>query len=93
MFIRNRVISLFGVILFGAALVVSANAYSPAPAPPVYSAVGDFPTVVTGVTSATNLPWSYGYASTLNPVNFTPDTNATSDYFGDGNAVGFIRRP
>jgi hypothetical protein len=34
--------------------------------------------------------WSYGYATSLNPVNFSFDTTATSDYFGDGgSAAGF----
>jgi hypothetical protein len=52
-----------------------------------YSAVNDFPTV-TSSTSAQNGVWSYGY-STAVPGNFTLDTTAITDYFGDGNAVGF----
>lgn len=54
----------------------------------VYDAVTDFPTVNLS-TSPQNGVWSYGYATTLNPVNFSLDTTATADYFGDGNAAGF----
>jgi hypothetical protein len=56
----------------------------------VYNATNDFPGGITTSTSPTNGPWSYGYASTLNPVDFTLYNNATSDYFGDGNTAGFF---
>jgi len=55
----------------------------------VWSAVGDFPTITSSSTKPLNGVWSYGYATTLNPVNFSPDTTATTDYFGDGAAAGF----
>lgn len=54
----------------------------------VYSAVSDFPTVG-NATSPLNGVWSYGYATTLSPLNFTPDSTSTGDYFNDGNAAGF----
>ena len=56
-----------------------------------YNAVTDFPTI----TASTNPQiaygvWSYGYATTLSPVNFSFDSTATTDYFGDGgSAAGF----
>jgi hypothetical protein len=55
----------------------------------VYNAVTDFPTGITSSTSPQSGPWSYGNSTTLNPVNFSLDTTATGDYFGDGNAAGF----
>ena len=64
-------------------LISTSSAYAD-----IWSAVNDFPTV-TSSTSPYNGAWAYGYASTLSPVNFTPDTTATPDYFGDGKAAGF----
>ena len=64
-------------------LISTSSAYAD-----IWSAVDDFPTV-TSSTSPYNGAWAYGYASTLNPVNFTPDATATPDYFGDGKAAGF----
>jgi hypothetical protein len=58
----------------------------------VYNAVNNFPTSIITTSSTTqsvNGVWSYGYATLLNPVNFSPDTSATADYFGDGSAAGF----
>ena len=57
-----------------------------------YSAVGDFPTTPT-VINAQNGVWSYGIATTLNPVDFVLDTNATSDYFNNGAAVAGYYTP
>ena len=72
------------------ALICTVLAASRAPAfANVYNVVNDFPTGITASTAPTSGVWSYGYASALNPVNFTLDTNATADYFGDGNAAGF----
>src|SRR5580700_6107469 len=54
----------------------------------IYNAVNNFPIISSAATSPINGVWSYGYATTLSPVNFLPDV-ATTNYFGDGHAAGF----
>ena len=56
-----------------------------------YDAVADFPTTPT-LSNVHNGVWSYGTATTLSPVDFSLDTTATANYFGDGMPMVFIRR-
>jgi hypothetical protein len=54
-----------------------------------FSVVNDFPAVPSTPMSANGV-WGYGYSLNLSPFAFVSDTNATSNYFGDGSkVVGF----